>query len=482
MNKQAMKKKILTGFAWEGITKILVQSVTWVTTIVVARILAPEDYGIVAISGIFIGLLAVITDMGFMSALVNKDEVTQEQQDSAFWLTLLLSLVLFALVYALAPMLASFYESDILVDIIRISAFILPLSSLKVIPITIALRAMNFKYRALTDMMGQFVTSVSSIIMAMNDFGVWTLIYSVLIGQAVIVAVYLPLMKKIPAFTIKIKEMKDIIVYGTHIMLSQMLEFFTMRADIFIIGLFLPEKQVGYYSMGYQLSTIPLDKIGALFNRVAFPSVSRIKEDLGATRGLFVNMHKYLLVIAFPVLIGLMVIADDLIILLLTEKWAPLVPIIQALCMLNLLRVSGMIMPYVMAGVGRSDYVLKYHVLSSVLLPVAFLVGVQFGLYGVLVSWFIAYPFLYFFILRLLANIIGLNLKLFLSSIVPTVTSTLLMFASVVLVKTYLLDDNHVFNLMVTIPLGMVSYVLAFYLLFKNEMVEIKSGIAELRR
>ncbi|MDX2502913.1 MAG: lipopolysaccharide biosynthesis protein [Gammaproteobacteria bacterium] len=481
MNKQAVKKKILAGFAWEGITKILVQSVTWVTTIIVARILAPEDYGIVAISGIFIGLLAVITDMGFMSALINKDEITQEQQDSAFWLTLLLSLALFALVYALAPALSSFYESDILVDIIRMSAFILPLTSLKVIPVTIAMRDMNFKYRALTDMMGQFVTSIASIIMAMNGFGVWTLIYSVLIGQAVVVVAYLPLMKKMPALTIKLKEMKEIIVFGTHLMLSQMLEFFTMRADIFIIGLFLPEKQVGYYSMGYQLSTIPLDKIGALFNRVAFPSVSRIKGDMEATKSLFINMHKYLLVIAFPVLVGLMVIADDLIIVLLTDKWAALVPIIQALCMLNLLRVSGMIMPYVMAGVGRSDYVLKYHVLSSILLPIAFLVGVQFGLHGVLVSWFVAYPFLYFFILRLLANIIGLQLKQFLFSVMPTVVSTLAMFASVALVKICLLGDDHVFNLIITIPLGAVSYVLAFYLLFKGEMAEIKSGIAELR-
>ncbi len=481
MNKQTMKKKILAGFAWEGITKIIVQSVTWVTTIVVARILAPEDYGIVAISGIFIGLLAVITDMGFMSALINKDKITQQQQDSAFWLTLLLSLVLFGLVYSLAPVLASFYESEILVDIIRVSAFMLPLTSLKIVPVTIAMREMNFKYRAVTDMIGQFVTSISSILMAMNGFGVWTLIYSVLIGQLVVVLAYLPLMKSMPRLTIRIKEMKDVIVYGTHIMLAQTLEFFTMRADIFIIGLFLPERQVGFYSMGYQLSTIPLDKIGALFNRVAFPSVSRIKGDIEATRSLFINMHKYLLVIAFPVLIGLMLIADDLVVLLLTDKWEPLVPIIQALCMLNLLRVSGMIMPYVMAGVGRSDYVLKFHVLSSILLPVAFLVGVQYGLYGVLVSWFVAYPFLYFFILKLLANILSLEWKQFLSSIKPTVVSAFFMFASVSSAKIFFLDDQHVFNLMVTIPLGAVTYMGVFYLFFKDEMHEIKMGIAELR-
>jgi len=481
MNNQSIKKKILSGFAWEGATKIIVQSVTWVTTIVVARILVPEDYGIVAISGIFIGLLGVITDMGFMSALINKEKITQEEQDSAFWLTLLLSLVLFALVYASAPFLAMLYDSEILVDIIRMSAFILPLTSLKIIPTTIAMRSLNFKYRAVTDMVGQFVTSISSVLMAMNDFGVWTLIYSVLIGQTVVVIAYLPLMKAIPKLTIQIRKMKEIITYGTHIMLAQMLEFFTMRADIFIIGLFLPEKQVGYYSMGYQLSTIPLDKIGALFNRVAFPSISRIKEDIQATRSLFVNMHKYLLVIAFPVLVGLMLVADDLTVLLLTEKWEPLIPIIQALCMLNLLRVSGMIMPYVLAGVGRSDYVLKFHVLSSVLLPIAFLIGVQQGLYGVLAGWFIAYPFLYFYILRLLVNIIGLEMKQFLLSIKPTIVSTFFMFVVVSVVKLYLPEGSHAFNLGITIPLGAASYIAIFYLLFKNELYELKQGIAELR-
>ena len=477
-----MKKKILAGFAWEGITKIIVQTVTWVTTIVVARILAPEDYGIVAISGIFIGLLAVITDMGFMSALINQDKVTREQQDGVFWLSLLLSLILFALVFALAPTLAMMYESEILVEIIRVSAFVLPLTSLKIVPVTIAMREMNFKYRAVTDMVGQFVTSASSVIMAMNGFGVWTLIYSVLIGQFVVVIAYLPLMKTMPRLSIQMKKMKDIFAYGTHLMLAQILEFFTMRADIFIIGMFLPEKQVGYYSMGFQLSTIPLDKIGALFNRVAFPSVSRIKEDIDAIRSLFINMHKYLLVIAFPVLVGLMLVADDLIVLLLTEKWEPLVPIMQALCMLNLLRVSGMIMPYVIAGAGRSDYVLKYHLLSSVILPVAFLIGVQQGLYGVLVGWFIAYPFLYFFILRLLANLIGMELKQLLSSIRAPVVSAFFMFVVVSLVKIFFLADNHVFNLITTIPLGAASYMVVFYLFFKDELYEIKHGIAELRK
>lgn len=483
MNREEITKKIVSGFAWESGTKLVIQLTTWATTILVARILSPEDYGIVAISGIFTGVLALISDMGFMTALINKKSVSLDEMDQAFWASAMVSVLLLILLYIAAPYIAGFYGIPVLTDILRVSALVLPIGVLKIIPSVIAMREMNFRYRALVDMVGQFVTAAVSVLLAVNGFGVWTLVLSVLAGQAAVVAGYVPLMKRTPRLRVRIHEMQDILSYGSHLMLAQILEFFTLRADVFIIGLFLPHNQLGYYSMGYQLATIPLDKVGALFNRITFPSLSRIKEDVELARSLFIGMHKYLVFVTFPMLAGLMAVADDLIVLLLTDKWAPMTYIIEFLCVLNIVRVSGMIMPYVIAGMGDSGYVFKFHLVSAIALPAGFFVGVQFGMTGVLIAWLVVYPYLYYRILSELARKMQFSLHHFLKSARSSAYSTLLMLAVVYLVRFGLPDEiPRYLRLVSMIIAGGVSYIASFYFLFPSDLVSIRERMRLIRR
>jgi O-antigen/teichoic acid export membrane protein len=481
MDKSDTINRIISGFAWEGSTKLLVQMVTWVTTILVARILSPEDYGIVAISGLFTGVLAIITDMGFMSALINQDEVSREEQDTAFWFNIFISLFLFLLIYFTAPLIAAAYGQEILADIIRTAAFILPLTSLKIVPTAIAMRALNYRYRAITEMAGQFTTAMASIVLAYSGFGVWTLVYSVLIGQTVVVVAYLPLLRHFPVFSADFRKIRNIVTYGSHLMMSQILEFFTLKADVFIISIFLPHKVLGFYSMGLQLATMPLDKIGSVFNRVGFPAISRVKHNRDESRKIFVYMHRYLVAITYPILVGFTIIAHDLVALVLTEKWLPVVPIIQVLCVINLMRVSGMIMPYVLAGLGHSRGVLKYQVLSSILLPLTFLVGVQYGINGVLAGWFVVFPVLYVIIISMLSRHLHMPARMFLSTFKSSVVSATIMFAGVYVVNTALPANGHLLRIVIDILSGAAIYFIAFGVLFNKDLVSIIDALKRIR-
>lgn len=480
MDKGTIVRKVISGFAWEGSTKLIIQVFSWFTTIFVARLLSPEDYGVVAISGIFIGVLAIIADMGFMSALINQKEVTRDEIDCIFWLNAVLSLILFAAIYLLAPFIAHFYKSDVLVDIIRVSALVLPLSSLQLVPTALAMRNMDFRYRALADMAGQFAVSVSAITLALNGFGVWSLVYSVVIGRFVVLLIYLPLLEHFPRFMFSIRKVWHMVRYGTHLMMSQILEFLTHQSDVFVISIFLTQQQLGYYSMGFQLATMPLEKIGSIFNRIAFPSISRIKEDLEQSKNLFINMHKYLLILSFPILTGVAIVAEDLIILVLTEKWLPIVPILQTLCILNLLRVSGMIMPYFVAGMGKSSCVFKYHLLGAMLLPIAFLVGVQFGIIGVLVSWFIVFPILYYYILNVLSNEMKFGLKEFVYSSRSPFVATLIMALSIYAIQRTLYLD-HIYNLALSVSIGVISYIIVYRIFFASELNAVREKYFEIK-
>ena len=285
-----------------------------------------------------------------------------------------------------------------------------------------------------------------------------------------------------PAFSPDYRKISRIVRYGSHLMLSQILEFFTLKADVFIISIFLPHKLVGYYSMGLQLATMPLDKIGAVFNRVGFPAISRVKNDRPESRKMFIYMHRYLVAITYPILVGFILIAEDLVVLVLTDKWLPIVPIIQVLCMINLMRVSGMIMPYIMAGLGHSGAVLKYQVLSSILLPVAFLVGVQFGMNGVLAGWFIAYPVLYVFIVSMLSRHLEMSAGEYLSTFRSPVICATIMYAAVYFAKSTVLAGPSISGLVLSISLGALVYTASYYLLFREEWLQVIRRVRSMRR
>jgi O-antigen/teichoic acid export membrane protein len=481
MNKDTIFNKVIGGFAWNGATKLIVQLFTWITTIFVARILMPEDYGVVAISGVFIGALLIITEMGFTAGLVNLNTVHKDDYDSVFWLNIFISFIVFIIVYFTAPLIGSLYDSVVLVDIIRISGLILPLSGLKVVPQAIAMRNMDYKFRALVEMLGQFVTGASSIILALNGFGVWTLVLAVLIGQGIVSITYLRFLNAFPRFVFNINRIFKIASYSLYLMGSGILSFFTRQADILIIGFFLTETQVGLYAMAFHLATMPLDKIGSIFNSVAFPAVSRIKSELPLAKSLFLNLHKYLLLITYPVLIGISLLSEEIVQLVLTDKWVLMVPILQAFCILNLLRISGMIMPSMMAGLGSSKSVFHYNIVASILLPIAFLIGVNFDMKGVIISWFITFPLLYIFLLKLMSSKLNLYFVEFFGTMKPAIFCSIIMVLVIYFLRPYINVDNDSLNLVLVSLIGALSYMVACWLLFKQEVTSLVERIKSLR-
>lgn len=481
MEHKVLKKKIISGFAWEGSTKLAIQIVSWITTIYVARVLSPDDYGIVAVSGVFVGILVVITDMGLSDGLINKSGVTQQDNDNIFWLGLLLGLFLYAVLYLAAPFISSFYDMPLLTDIIRVAGVALVYTSLKVVPQSILLRQMNFKFIALVGVAGQLTSAVTVVTMATLGYGPWSLVWSFIALQIVTITIFLTKIEKFPAFRLKIKEVRSIISFGMKIMASRVLEFFMQESSILIIGLMLGQKIIGYYSMALMLATIPMDKLGSIFNRIAFPAISRVKNDLEQSRNIFLEMHRYLLAISYPILVGMMLVADDAVIFLLTDKWEPIIPLLQTLCAINLLRVSGMLMPHTLAGRGKANLVLNYNIASSIILPIAFFIGTYWGIMGIVYAWVVSYPFLYIFLLSLLCKELKIKLSLLFKSIKGPFFSTLFMFIVVLYVKHSVSELDIAVRLTLSVLSGAVAYGSFYMIFFHHEFQQMKRGFALLR-
>jgi O-antigen/teichoic acid export membrane protein len=481
MDYPQIKRRIIFGFAWESATKLIVQVVSWATTIIVARILTPSDYGVVAVSGIFVGLLVVISQMGLAEGLINKKTLSRSEEDAVFWLSMLLAFVIFAILFILAPLIAHFYQMDMLTEIIRVSALVLVLSNVKVVPFALAMRNMDFRYRSLAEMGGNIVMAITVVYLAVTGFGAWSLVWSVLAKETFITLAYLPLLRHIPRMTLQFSKVLGIFAFGFKLMCSRVLEYLTLTSDVFMIGSFLGQQTVGYYSVAYTVSTMPMDKVGTIFNRIAFPAFSRVKDQGPHSRAIFLQMHRYLIMISYPVLLGLALVADDAVSLLLTTKWKAIVPFVQALCIINLLRVSGMLMPYTLAGRGKASLVLAFHVVSAIVLPAAFALGVQWGAYGVIYAWMLAYPPLYLLLLQFMLKELDLGVKIFLNSSKSVLLACIVM-TSAVFATRYLLAELPAYaRLAVSVAVGIATYVGTFFFFYRGELEEVKRTVLSLR-
>jgi len=481
VDERGFKKRIISAFAWRGATKFLVQTVGWASTIFVARILLPSDYGLVAVSGLFIGFLGSVAGLGLADGLINKQETTQEEEDGVFYLSLVAGFLMFLVVFLLAPFIANFFEMPLLVNVMRVSALVLVFSGLQVVPYAIAMRKMDFRYRSLVEMGGSLIAALTAVALAMSGFGVWSLVLSVVLMRLFIALAYLPQLDRIPRRRLSYRKIKTVVDFGTTLMVSRLMFFFYSHADVFIVGKLLGQKLVGYYSMAFQLAMIPLEKIGATFNEIAFPALSRVGKDRTSSKTLYLELHRYLLIVSYPILLGIVLVAEDAVIVLLTDKWAPTVPLLQLLCIGNLLRISGMLMPAILAGLGKAGLTLRYNIASMIVLPTAFLIGVQFGLVGVACAWLVAYPPLYLLLMFYGFRELQLRLSEFAQSAKSALVGSGLMVAAVMALKAYTVDMWTPGRLLMTVIVGGVVYLGTFVLFYRDQLAQVRRGFAILR-
>jgi O-antigen/teichoic acid export membrane protein len=476
-----INRRVLAGFAWQGATKFLVQALSWVSTILVARLLEPSDYGIMAVANVFLMFMLMFTDMGLAQALMQRSQVNEADEDAVFWLSLLVGGVLYAILFLLAPVIAAFYQMPDLTWLMRLGALGIVISSLKTVPSAILMRRLDFRSRALIEVWASLASIVTVVGLALAGFGVWSLMWAALAQQVIITLAYMPIMGRWPRPVFDFGPILGIVRYGMHLMGANIAFVVSSKADVFIIGKFLGGHFTGIYSLAFQLATIPLDKIGTLFNHVAFPSLARLKEDEQQCRTLFVELHRYLLFIAYPVLIGIAAVADDLVALLLGAKWHQVTPILQVLCVVNIVRVSGMLISPALNSRGREREALRYSLAGAVLLPLAFLLGVQFGLEGVAVAWMVGYPLLYWMLLRYLHQDLGVTLTELISQSRPTLMATTVMAAAVLTAQALLAGFPPAVRLGAAVTVGMVAYVGVFLIFYGEQVARMRQALRELR-
>ena len=421
-----MGNSITKGFAWSAVDRFSYLAIQFVLGIVIARLITPEEYGVLGILMVFINVSQVFIDSGLGSALIYKNKIDDDYLNTTFVFNLSVSVVLFIVIFFLSSIIESYFFLQRLSDYIRISSLVLITNSLIVVPSSILKIQLNFRALAISNILSTTISGCLGILAAYYGYGVWALIIQ-LMSKSICQLLILYLMCKwLPKLSFNKSIFIDLYRYGINIFSASCLTKIVDEGISFFIGKFLSPYSLGIFTRGAQFSALPGGTIGGVISTALFPSLSSIKNDNSRFVGVY---HKAIEIQAFlciPALIWLAVMADPLVRLLITEKWIDVVPVIQILCLSKLLSPAANVIEQVLSAKGRSDLFLRQQIWKLITKSFFVIVCLPFGLIAVVIGDAISTMAIFFITNHFAKNVSDFKVAEQLKVIAPYLLSALM--------------------------------------------------------
>lgn len=383
---KTIKEQTITGVKWSAIERFSVQGIQFILGMILARLLSPSDYGIVGMLSIFFAISQTFVDSGFSNALIRKIDRTEVDYSTAFYFNVVVGLLCSVFLVFLAPFIASFFNQPILIDITRVLSLNLFFNSLTIVQYAKLSVAIDFKTQAKINFISALLSGGFGIYLAWNHFGVWALVYQSLTSTILRTILLWMSVKWLPLWKYSWKSFRDMFSYGSKLVLSGLLHTTYSEMTSIVIGKFYTPKDLGNYSRGQSIASLPCNSIMGVLQRVAFPVFSQIQEDESRLMSIY---RKYIIMssmVIFFAMTLLVFLSKPLVIFLLTDKWVNAVIFLQIysfavmfdhICQinLNLLQVKG-----------RSDLFLKLEIIKKSISFVILLAAIPFGVIAICIS------------------------------------------------------------------------------------------------
>lgn len=466
VEKERLKNSAIKGVIWTGKTKLLGQAISWISTIIILRILSPDDYGLMGMATVFLSLVQHINEMGLGAAIVHEKELTQKDLSTIYWFNLTIGSGFYMLAYFVAPVIAGFFNNEKITLLIRVLGVNLILGALRAIPFNMLIKEMSFDKKSKAEMASNLVSGVAAMIFAYTGFGVWSLAFSFVIMNVmltVLVNYYYPWR---PNWDFHPQRIREFLRFGQKVLASRLLFYGYGKTDVLIIGKVLGERSVGLYSIAADLSGRVVDVLSEILSQVAFSFYAKLQGDSASLQRYFLKLSKLVAFIGFPVFVGLILVAPDIFSIILTEQWRPLAPLFQILSAVAIVKTLAIVIPPFLIAIGRADINLKYTFLCALVMPISFALGSTFGLEGIAYAWLITYPFLFFYVLRHVLMITGLELQAYIQGIFPAISSSAVMALLVVFFQGWIPSDLVMLRFVGSCLIGSVGYVLFVHWVF----------------
>ena len=383
----------MKSFVWKLLEKGSVQLVTLVVSILLARWLYPEDYGIIALIIIFISLAEVISDGGFNTALIQKKDADATDFSTIFFASSGVAVLLYLILFFTAPLISRFYEIDSLTKVIRVLSLSLPFYVLNSIQRAYVAKEMLFDKLFISSLIAAVLSGLTGCWMALKGFGVWALVAQKLSNQALITVSMWYTVRWRPVMKFSFDSFRRLFGYGWKIFLTNFIITLFVKIRHLIIGKMFKPANLAYYERGDQFPSFIGENLLAAIQSVLFPTLSEQQDDRTRVKSMMRRTTKSVSLVICPLMIGLFVVAEPLTIVLLTEKWLPIVPFIRIMCISNMFKPLTIPNAEAIKAMGYSDITLKLEIIKKVIDIIILVVSCQIGLiaiaYGVALYNFI---------------------------------------------------------------------------------------------
>ncbi len=329
---KSLRKKTLTGTLWNLAEKFGLQGSQVVIMVILARLLSPGDFGLIALITVFFTIANGIIDSGFGQAYVQKIKVSDIDADTVFYINLIISFFIYGIFWFTAPFISEFYEKPQLIELMRVLSLLVIINSLKIIQIAKLTRSIDFKRQTKATILAAIISGFLGVSAAIYGMGVWSLVILQLSRGGMIVLVLWTTSKWRPHWQFSLKSAKELFSYGGWVLLAGLSQKITNSINTLMIGKFFPVVQLGLYSTANRFANLGINQLSRAIATATFPVFSQIQDDKDKVANGMVKVIKTNLLLAVPVGVTMIVIAKPFVILLLTEKWAPMIPYLQLLC------------------------------------------------------------------------------------------------------------------------------------------------------
>ena len=382
-----LKQKAVQGIAWSFIQRWGSQLISFSVFLLLARLLSPEDFGLIAMSGVFIAFMKVFLDQGFAAAIVQRKEVEREHLDTAFWVSIATSLLLTVLACGAAGWIADLYNEPLLTRVIQLLSINFIFKALNSVQNAILTRKLAFKTLAIRSLIGISAGGAVGIGMALGGFGVWSLIGYQLTNSIIEVPILWAVTDWRPRFRYSKQHFREMFDFGIHIIGMNGLGFLNNYADNLLIGYYLGPRALGYYTVAYRVLTVMSTLLSKTTNQVAFPTFSKLQQEPERLKRAFYQASHLTSLISVPAFLGIAVLAPQIVPTVFGEQWTPSIPVMQVLAFIGILRTVFQFNGPIMMAMGRADWRFKINIVGTTLNVLCFIAVVRWGILAVAIAF-----------------------------------------------------------------------------------------------
>lgn len=454
----SLREQVRSAVIWRSGTQIFGQTLTWISTFLVIRILNPSDYGLFAMTQVILVLLNMINGYGFASALIRRDRADLQAQRQLFGMLLLLNIGLGALQFLMAPLAAAYYRQPMVADLLRVQALLYLATPFVALPQALLSRSMDFKYQAWVNFASAIAGAGTAFGCAYAGAGVWTLVAApmALFYTRAIGLTWAARSLMWPSFDFR--GAGDIVRYGGMMAAGQFFWFLQSQADVFIGGRSLDAHTLGIYTTGLFLTQIFVSKFVPPLNEVAFCAYARMQHDREAVAAAFAKSARVIMVVALPFYMGLAATAGPLVEVVLGPKWIEAAPVVHWLALAMPMMTLLVLLTPASDALGRPELGARTGAVGAMLMPAAFLVGVNWGIAGMIAAWFVAYPLYLAAACWWILPVIGLKPRALIDAIAPPALAAVAMALVVSLLDHGLAPMPPVAHLAFLVFTGVAAY------------------------